>query len=236
MRRRHYIEVLIRRIALVFTLAFLAGCASPAAEPTPVEPTTPVSLSGCYSAEVGPDNAYLNLSQTGESVQGTMEYAFSLKDSSWGLVHGTASESALVLEYQYISEGVLSTRELTLDRTDTGLTGEGFTYNRTDSCGVGAGWSEAAATDINVSTIHDPENGYFARVRFLLAPDGKPYDYRCIATATDASQGVIVDWVGFGTIDARGSASPRELLTNITPEQVEEVEAASLACQVRFAN
>ena len=192
-----------------------------------------VTLAGCYSAKVGSDIAYLNLDVLEDRVGGTLEYAFAQKDNSWGIVTGPVGENELVLEYQYLSEGLLSTRTLTLQRKGADLSGEGFTYKPSTQCGSGEGWTETAVSNVAADMFHDPETGYYARVHFNVAGPVQGYRYRCIATVTKADGNTIVQWVGEGITDETNAMGRQNLQTNIRPDQVKELDNGRVACQVK---
>jgi hypothetical protein len=224
--------MMLRRSTLIVAL-LLAGCSTSVDRPVAQE--TDAGVDGCYTASVGDDYAFLDLTQTGDQVRGILEYAFAQKDSTWGLVQGAVSSESVTLDYQYISEGVLSDRSLVLTRTDSpaGLSGEGFTYALSDTCGRGPGWTAADVADISTDTVHDPENGYFVRVRAKINGDAAGYAYRCIATVTDADGGTIADWVSFGTTTDGNALKRQVMMTNIRPEQVEQVAAGAVMCEIR---
>lgn len=218
--------------SLVVALCLLtAGCSTATNNQTPAESPTPTSLVGCYVAKVGADHAYLNLLQTDSGVRGTLEYAFTQKDSSWGLIRGESTDSALKIEYEFISEGIVSTRTLTVDRTADGFSGEGFTYTASATCGTAEDWVEAKTSDPATDTIHDPETGYYARVRFSILDQASSYQYRCIATVTDANNEIISDWVAFGNMSGQTASTKLTMQTNIRPEQVKQVASGRLICQ-----
>lgn len=210
----------------------LSACAAPEKE----EAAAPLTLAGCYSSQVGADVAYLNLDVLEDRVGGTLEYAFAQKDNSWGIVTGPVGENELVLEYQYLSEGLLSTRTLTLKREDAELSGEGFTYKPTAQCGSGEGWTETAVSNVAADMFHDPETGYYARVHFNVAGPVQGYRYRCIATVTKADGNTIVQWVGEGITDETNAMGRQNLQTNIRPDQVKELDNGRVACQVKAVN
>lgn len=217
-------------------ILLFSACSSsePSGDVTPSPSVT--SLAGCYTATVGNDNAYLNINENGTEVSGILEYAFAQKDSSWGLVEGEVSPTALDLNYQFISEGLLSTRTLSLTRDGKKLSGEGFTYEPTSTCGIGQGWSEAAVSNVVADTFHDPETGYYARVKFALEGPANGYAYRCIATVSGSANEKIISWVGFGITDKTTATKRQGMQTNIKPSQKDAVAAAALTCQVRSLN
>lgn len=216
------------RILLATLALALSACGNTQSIDTPMP-----SLTGCYEAKSGPDSAYLNLKADNATVRGILEYAFTQKDSSWGLVSGSSQSDTLNLDYQYLSEGVLSTRTLTLKREGEKLAGEGWAFQRTDKCGIGQGWQASMTTEVRTDTFHDPETGYYARAFFKIAGPLNGYSYRCIATVTDKSQKIVAEWVGAGVTDVSNAARTQNMQTNIRPEQVSEISDGSVICQTR---
>lgn len=193
----------------------------------------PVTLAGCYTASVGDDRAYLNIAVAGNRVGGTLEYAFAQKDNSWGIVTGPLRDDELILDYQYLSEGLLSTRTLTLKRNGESLSGEGFTFSQTMQCGSGPGWSEARVTDVAADMFHDPETGYYTRTHFKIDGPTEGYRYRCISTVTKVDGSTIAQWVGEGVTGNLNARGKQNMQTNIRPDQVKEVSGGRVACQVK---
>lgn len=217
--------------ALMAALLLLGACSNT----LPVAPAAS-DPDGCFADTRGVDRAYLNFKEGEGKIRGTLEYAFTQKDSSWGHFTGTDSGTSLSLEYQYLSEGVLSTRQLTLTREDQDtIKGEGWTFQRSTSCGIGDGWTNASVTSATADTFHDPETGYYARAHFTIAGPLNGYTYRCIATITGVSAKVILDLVGSGVTNASTATKRQNLQGNIRPEQVKDVSAAEVICQTKTA-
>lgn len=222
----------MKRIPIVAAAALLllVGCSN-------TQPIAPAASDpdGCFAAASGSDRAYLNFKEINGKIRGTLEYAFAQKDSSWGQIKGVESDSALTLEYQYLSEGLLSNRQLTLTREgQDGIKGEGWNFKRA-ACGIGDGWTIANVTSATADTFHDPETGYYARAHFTIAGPLNGYTYRCIATISDPEGKVIVDLVGTGMTNTSTAAKRQNMQGNIRPEEVKNVSAAEVICQTKIS-
>jgi hypothetical protein len=71
--------------------------------PAPIDP-------GCYQLVSGQDTFKLDLVLKGDSASGTLVYNFFEKDDSKGTFRGLLADSILKVDYEFSSEGVISTR------------------------------------------------------------------------------------------------------------------------------
>src|SRR5690606_8662569 len=66
----------------------------------------------CYLFENGKDTIKLTYQQEGNDIEGWMNYDFYEKDGSIGKIEGEISGDTLKLEYEFLSEGMLSEQEV----------------------------------------------------------------------------------------------------------------------------
>jgi hypothetical protein len=110
-----------KNIFLLLALPLLVlGCKKNEAvvsdEPIKVEPK--VVVTECYSYEKDGNAISMQIETTGEDVSGTMTYSWAEKDKNAGLVKGKWENNKLFLDYNFLSEGVQSTRQLAFELKD----------------------------------------------------------------------------------------------------------------------
>jgi hypothetical protein len=94
------------------------------ATPAP-EVTETTASSDCYRAISGKDSVLIHLRTTGQNVQGDLIYSFFEKDNNTGTLSGTFSGDTLFAEYNFMSEGQESVREVAFLKKGNALV-EGF--------------------------------------------------------------------------------------------------------------
>lgn len=97
-------------------------------EPSPIEwsdKKPAVSEELIYQYSKNNDELVLKLLREGDSVRGTLIYNLSEKDKNTGTVVGVFKGNLLIAEYEFMSEGVVSTRQLVFKVDDRALL-EGF--------------------------------------------------------------------------------------------------------------
>ncbi len=97
------------------TLCFLVACNS---SNTATDVST---VAGDYLFQSEKDTISLSLKQEKDSVYGDLKYAFSGKDKNIGKISGSLKDSVIIAEYDFISEGVPSVRQIVFKLTDEGL-------------------------------------------------------------------------------------------------------------------
>lgn len=71
-------------------------------------------LKPCYLATIGKDSAFLNITKSDSiNVSGELKYKFYEKDQTTGTFNGTIKTDTLTINYNFVSEGVKSVREIT---------------------------------------------------------------------------------------------------------------------------
>lgn len=86
---------------------------------------TPTDLQGDYSYMSDGDTITLQLKMNGDSLHGPLIYSFSEKDKNQGTFHGVIEDSLLIGTYNFLSEGLYSSRETVFEILPDGLL-EGF--------------------------------------------------------------------------------------------------------------
>ena len=93
------------------------------------------SLAKCYYQQIGTTDSLLQIdSQDGNKVLGSLVIHNAEKDSSYGTFSGKLKDSELNISFNFWSEGILSTREITYELVDKKLKGEGFEYQPRTDC------------------------------------------------------------------------------------------------------
>lgn len=88
------------------------------------------SVTNCYRYTNSKDTVSLQLVQVGKSVTGTLVYDFNEKDKNTGTIQGFIKDHLLVAEYTFMSEGVVSTRQVAFKIEDNSLMeGYGDSFN-----------------------------------------------------------------------------------------------------------
>ncbi len=70
------------------------------------------STTHCYAYASVTDTILLTIIRTGDSVTGTLVYRLGEKDSNTGTIRGKISGEILVADYKFMSEGMLSIRQV----------------------------------------------------------------------------------------------------------------------------
>lgn len=96
-------------------LCFLVACSS---SNTVTEVS---SVAGDYLFQSDEDTISMSLKQEKDSVYGDLKYAFSGKDKNIGKINGSFKDSIITAEYNFISEGIPSVRQIVFKLTDEGL-------------------------------------------------------------------------------------------------------------------
>lgn len=79
------------------------------------------SIIGHYVYQSNGDTIVLDLKQKSDSVFGDLKYAFSGKDKNIGKIAGVLQDSLIIADYNFMSEGILSLREVVFKLTDQGV-------------------------------------------------------------------------------------------------------------------
>jgi hypothetical protein len=66
----------------------------------------------CYASYSGKDTVLLHTRTAGDSIKGTLSYRYYEKDRNEGQIAGILKGDTLVADYSYMSEGVLSVRQV----------------------------------------------------------------------------------------------------------------------------
>jgi hypothetical protein len=94
-------------------------------------PSEIIDHTGCYLFVEGRDSIQMAIRQNGDSVDGTLEFAFYEKDKSRGVMKGRMKGDTLLANYEFTSEGVLSFRDVAfLKRGHAFVLGSGEIVNR----------------------------------------------------------------------------------------------------------
>lgn len=78
----------------------------------PVENKVMIPTMICYSAITGKDTVFLKVEKFPNVVTGNLSYKFHEKDSNKGDIDGQLRGDTLFADYKFLSEGILSTREV----------------------------------------------------------------------------------------------------------------------------
>ncbi len=198
---------------------------------------TKTASASCFLATVTQDQAKIRfdqpLSSQGE-VSGILEYAFAQKDQSWGIFTGKNEKDKLSISYQFLSEGVVSYRDIIFTKSPNGnFAGEGFRFTPSESCRFtksGYLWKSLATSNVKADTFHDPETGYYARLTFEFPTAEQDMKIRCIGAVSDSQGKVIARWINFGFLGT-GNINNWNMGTNIRPDQVDSVPQGQVSCE-----
>lgn len=98
-----------------FTIGLLLACTSGE------DQLKSATVKGHYAYQSNGDTILMDLEQEKDSVYGDLKYAFSGKDKNIGKITGRLKDSMIVADYNFISEGVPSVREIVFKLTSQGL-------------------------------------------------------------------------------------------------------------------
>ena len=73
----------------------------------------------CYAGVLGKDSIFLKTEIFSNVVTGNLVYRFYEKDSNEGEINGTIKNDTLLADYNFMSEGKLSVRQVTFIITDS---------------------------------------------------------------------------------------------------------------------
>jgi hypothetical protein len=113
------------------------------------------------------------------------------------------------------------------------IEGEGFTFKASQSCAFTKSpypWKPLKVSAIKADTFHDPETGYYARLKFEFPTAKKDMKIRCIGTVSDADGASIARWINIGFLGT-GNINHWNMATNIRPEQVDLISSGDVTCQ-----
>ncbi|MCF2498524.1 MULTISPECIES: hypothetical protein [Dyadobacter] len=116
-----------KRIHLILALACIfEACTKKESESSSAKENTAQPVSECYAYATDKDSAFLHIEMTAENiVTGELEYSLFEKDKNRGKIEGKINGDTLLADYQFMSEGVESTREVVFLKKD-GNWVEGF--------------------------------------------------------------------------------------------------------------
>ena len=78
-----------------------------------IEVASPPSLQvGCYSYDENGSKVVLEITEINDSIMGNLNYAFKEKDANTGTFSGVLKDSVLIGNYSFMSEGMVSSREV----------------------------------------------------------------------------------------------------------------------------
>jgi hypothetical protein len=84
----------------------------------------------CYLYAKGGDTISMKVSQTGQTINGDLQFHFSEKDNSDGYIQGEMQKDTLVADYTFKAEGSVSVRQVVfLKRGDGFVMGSGEVQN-----------------------------------------------------------------------------------------------------------
>lgn len=92
---------------------------------TIVRAEKPVQLSGCYQMIMKRDTATLKIDLADSTITGQLNYYFFEKDRNSGSIIGVIRNGYIYADYQFMSEGVMSVREVVFKIVDDSLV-QGF--------------------------------------------------------------------------------------------------------------
>jgi hypothetical protein len=94
-----------------------------------------LELAPCYHAQVSTDNSLLEITKhDGIGVSGNLIQQHFQKDSSFGTFDGRFLNNQLIAKYSFYSEGQLTDREVTFNKTGKTLDSEGYKYVEAADC------------------------------------------------------------------------------------------------------
>ena len=156
------------------------------------------------------------------------------KDQTWGIFSGDASTSELSINYQYSSEGVVSNRDIVYKYDGTDISGEGFTFKPSIPCQFTITpyeWKTLNTANVKADTTHDPETGYYARLKFDFTDKLSKVKFRCIGKVSAKDGSEINKWITLGVQDKSGNLRDYIMMANIKPDQVSLVSSGSVECE-----
>jgi hypothetical protein len=126
----------MKAIIIISLLSLLASCNSPEKETEKSSSEQPdakdTTITNCYRYANKKDTVSLQLNKVGKSVTGTLVYDFNEKDKNTGTIEGVIKDNLLVAEYTFMSEGMVSTRQVAFKIEGNSLIegyGDSFTRN-----------------------------------------------------------------------------------------------------------
>jgi hypothetical protein len=126
----------MKAIIIISLVSLMASCNSPEKETGKSSSEQPdakdTAVTNCYRYANKKDTVTLQLVKTGKSVTGTLVYDFNEKDKNTGNIKGSIKNDLLVADYMFISEGMLSTRQIAFKLEGNSLVegyGDSFTKN-----------------------------------------------------------------------------------------------------------
>jgi hypothetical protein len=129
----------MKAIIIVSLLSLMVSCTSPGKETgksgSEQSDAKDSSVTNCYRYANETDTVNLQLIRAGESVTGTLVYDFDEKDKNTGTINGFMKKNLLIAEYMFISEGMLSTRQVAFKLEGNSLIegyGDSFSRNGKD--------------------------------------------------------------------------------------------------------
>ena len=106
----------MKAIIIISLLSLMVSCNSQEKETeksgSEISDAKDSSVTNCYRYTNRKDTVSIQLVQVGESVTGTLVYDFNEKDKNTGTIQGLIKDHLLVAEYTFMSEGVVSTRQV----------------------------------------------------------------------------------------------------------------------------
>lgn len=76
----------------------------------------------CYTYTENRDTVFLSVNYQKDSVTGELIYQLYQKDKNKGTIAGTIKNDLLIADYSFLSEGVMSVRQVAFKRSATGFT------------------------------------------------------------------------------------------------------------------
>ena len=136
MKKNTIIVILIIITIVMFVVYKKPVTENPISVSDPVTITNePESIVGCYAATLKQDIYTLSVTlQTGDAVQGNLEFKNFEKDSSVGTFAGTYVDGILLADYTFNSEGSESVMKVAFKKTDDGFVRG---YGETTADGLG---------------------------------------------------------------------------------------------------
>jgi hypothetical protein len=122
----------MKAITIISLAILMISCNSPEKE-TDKSGTKDTSVTNCYRYTNKKDTVTLQLVRTGESLTGTLVYNLYEKDKNTGTIQGFMKKNLLVAEYKFVSEGMLSTRQVAFKwEGNTLIEGYGDSFRKND--------------------------------------------------------------------------------------------------------
>ena len=109
-----------RHMRFIVLLFILISCNSP--EKMPDEKTgNTIAGKHCYTYTGNRDTIFLNINYQKDSVTGELIYQLYQKDKNKGTIAGTIKNGLLIADYSFMSEGVISVRQVAFKRSTSGF-------------------------------------------------------------------------------------------------------------------